>query len=51
MKAWLKKVWKRIEEAQQKRADYMVLNRLTNRELHDLGISRGQIRHLVYGDK
>ena len=51
MKNWLKKIWKAIEESQQKRADYYMLTKFTDRELSDLGIGRSQIREVIYGNK
>jgi len=45
----LKRAWKAIEVAQQKRADYHLLTMLSERELRDLGIGRSQIRELIYG--
>ena len=45
----IKKIWNWIELTQQQRADYWILNNLTDRELRDLGIGRSQIRELVYG--
>ena len=45
----IKKIWYWIELTQQQRADYWILNNLTDRELRDLGIGRSQIRELVYG--
>ena len=51
MKNWLKKVWKAIEENQQKRADYYMLTQFSDRELSDLGIGRSQIREVIYGNK
>ena len=50
MKELLKKIWKAIEVSQQKRADYYMLSRFTDRELHDLGIGRSQIREIIYGE-
>lgn len=47
----LKRVFKAIEEAQQKRADYMMLNMLSERELRDLGIGRSQIKEIIYGEE
>jgi uncharacterized protein YjiS (DUF1127 family) len=49
MKNWLKKIWIVIEESQQRRADYYMLTKFTDRELNDLGISRSQIREIIYG--
>lgn len=50
MFSWANRIFKRIEEYQQKRADYLLLQMLTDRELHDLGIARGSIREIIYGD-
>jgi len=47
---FLKRVFKAIEEAQQKRADYKLLQMLSERELRDLGIGRSQIREIIYGE-
>ena len=44
----LKRVFKAIEEAQQKRADYRLLQMLSDRELRDLGIGRSQIHNIIY---
>lgn len=45
-------MWKRIlnafEKAQMKRVAYWQLQNLTDRELKDIGISRGDIRRLAY---
>jgi len=46
----IKRAWKAIEVAQQKRADYMMLNMLSERELRDLGIGRSQIKEIIYGE-
>lgn len=48
MKNFLKRILKSIEEAQQKRADYRLLQMLNDRELRDLGIGRSQIYNIVY---
>ena len=40
---------KRIQESQQRRADYWLLHNMTNKDLKDVGISRGEIRGKVYG--
>ena len=44
-----RKVLKAIQENQQRRADYWILMSLSDKELHDMGISRGEIRQKVYG--
>ena len=48
---FLKRVFKKIEEAQQKRADYKLLQMLSDRELRDLGIGRSQIQEIIYGEE
>lgn len=47
----LKRAFKAIEVAQQKRADYKLLQMLNDRELRDLGIGRSQIREIIYGEE
>jgi len=47
----IKRVFKAIEIAQQKRADYHLLHMLSERELRDLGIGRSQIREIIYGEE
>jgi uncharacterized protein YjiS (DUF1127 family) len=47
---FLKRVFKAIETAQQKRADYRLLQMLSERELRDLGIGRSQIKEIIYGE-
>jgi uncharacterized protein YjiS (DUF1127 family) len=52
---WLKAVLKALQESRQAEADrriaMMQLRRLSDRELSDLGIGRGQIRDVVYNGK
>ena len=48
---FLKRVFKAIEVAQQKRADYKLLQMLSDRELRDLGIGRSQIQEVIYGEE
>tara|TARA_R110000850_G_scaffold63401_7_gene143339 strand:- start:87 stop:272 length:186 start_codon:yes stop_codon:yes gene_type:complete len=40
---------KRIQESQQRRADYWILHNMTDKDLKDVGISRGEIHSKVYG--
>ena len=47
----IKRVFKAIEEAQQKRADYKLLQMLSERELRDRGIGRSQIKEIIYGEE
>tara|TARA_R100001463_G_scaffold21682_4_gene51979 strand:- start:390 stop:551 length:162 start_codon:yes stop_codon:yes gene_type:complete len=51
MKRWLKALGKAIQENQQRRADYRILQMLSDRELNDLGIGRSQIKERIYGEK
>jgi uncharacterized protein YjiS (DUF1127 family) len=44
-----KNILKAIQKNQQRRADYWILMNLSDKELHDMGISRGEIRQKVYG--
>jgi uncharacterized protein YjiS (DUF1127 family) len=44
----MKKVCKKIAANQQRRADYYILMNLTDKELRDMGITRGEIRAKVY---
>jgi uncharacterized protein YjiS (DUF1127 family) len=39
---------KKIQVMQQKKADYEILMSLSNKELQDIGISRGEIRKKIY---
>lgn len=52
---WLKKVLVALQKSRQAEADrriaMMQLSRMSNRELNDLGIGRGQIRDVVYNGK
>ncbi len=48
MKSFFRKLWKAIEESQQRRADYYLLQQLSDRELRDLGIGRSEIRAAIY---
>lgn len=40
---------KKIQELQQRRVDYWQLKNLSDKELRDIGISRGEIYDKVYG--
>jgi len=55
MKQWLKKLFIALIEARQAEADrqiaMMQLNRMSDRELNDIGIGRGDIRRVVYDEK
>ncbi len=38
-----------LQEAQQARADYWLLHNMTDKELKDIGISRGNINQVISG--
>ena len=44
----LKKVFNRLVEYQQKRADYYLLQKMSDKELHDIGVSRGEIYSKIW---
>jgi uncharacterized protein YjiS (DUF1127 family) len=44
-----KNILKKFQENQQRRTNYWILMNLSDKELHDMGISRGEIRQKVYG--
>ena len=46
-----KNLLNRIQKSQQRRADYWVLMNMRDKELHDMGISRGEIYNRVYGNE
>jgi uncharacterized protein YjiS (DUF1127 family) len=39
---------KRLQEKQQRRADYWLLQNMTDKELNDIGVSRGEINQRFY---
>jgi|14BtaG_2_1085337.scaffolds.fasta_scaffold22733_3 uncharacterized protein YjiS (DUF1127 family) len=46
----LRKIWKAIEESNKRRVDYYLLSNMTDRQLKDLGLTRGEIRYRIYND-
>ena len=38
-----------LQKAQQARADYWILTNMSDKELHDIGIARGDIRNVIAG--
>ena len=48
LKAWGKKAWKAHEARMQQRADYWILRNMSDYDLKDIGITRGEIQSLVY---
>ena len=47
----LRRLLKTIQDNQQRRADYWLLMNMTNKELQDIGISRGEINKVIYQDE
>jgi uncharacterized protein YjiS (DUF1127 family) len=50
MRQWILRAVERFKEYQKKRADYLLLRSMSDKELHDIGLARGSIRSVVYGD-
>lgn len=48
---YLRRLLKTIQDNQQRRADYWLLMNMTNKELQDIGISRGEINKVIYQDE
>jgi uncharacterized protein YjiS (DUF1127 family) len=44
----IKKILLSLQESQQRRADYWILQNLSDKELRDIGITRSEIAHTVY---
>ena len=40
--------WKYIQKNQQRRADYWILQNMSDKQLKDMGISRGEIYSRIY---
>ena len=51
VKQFFKDAWKRHEIAQQKRADFRLLQMMSDKDLNDIGIGRGDIRRVIYGSE
>ena len=51
VKQFFKNAWKKHEIAQQKRADFRLLQMMSDKELNDIGIGRGDIRRVMYADQ
>jgi len=51
MKRWLKALGKAVQENQQRRADYRILQMLSDKKLNDFGIGRSRKKEKVYGEK
>jgi uncharacterized protein YjiS (DUF1127 family) len=49
VKQFFKNAWKKHEIAQQKRADYKLLQMMSDKDLNDIGLGRGDIGRVIYG--
>lgn len=47
LKAWIAAIILEIQKGQQRQAEYIVLSNLTDRELKDIGMTRGEIKHRI----
>ncbi len=45
-----KRIVKAIARTQERRAAYFVLQNMTEKQLKDIGVTRGELRQKVYGD-
>jgi uncharacterized protein YjiS (DUF1127 family) len=45
-----KRIVKAIARTQERRAAYFVLQNMTEKQLRDIGVTRGELRQRVYGD-
>ena len=51
VKQFFKNAWKKHEIAQQRRADFRILQMMTDKDLNDIGIGRGDIRRIIYAEE
>ena len=51
VKQFFKNAWKKHEIAQQKRADFRLLQMMSDKDLNDIGLGRGDIRRVIYGSE
>ena len=51
VKQFFKNAWKKHEVAQQRRADFRMLQMMSDKDLNDIGIGRGDIRRVIYAEK
>jgi uncharacterized protein YjiS (DUF1127 family) len=45
-----KRIVKAIARTQERRAAYFVLQNMTEKQLKDIGVTRGELRQKVYGE-
>jgi len=44
----LKRLLKNLQKRQQRRADYWILRNMTDKDLKDIGVTRGEINQKIY---
>jgi uncharacterized protein YjiS (DUF1127 family) len=44
----IKKIWKRIVDMQERRAAYWTLQHMSDKQLRDIGVTRGELKQRVY---
>ena len=44
----LKRLLKRLQDSQQRRADFWLLHNMSDKDLRDIGITRGEIKSKIY---
>jgi uncharacterized protein YjiS (DUF1127 family) len=47
LKTWIVNIFTAIQKGQQLRAEYIILSNLTDRELKDIGLTRGELKHRI----
>ena len=51
VKQFFKNAWRKHEVAQQKRADFRLLQMMSDKDLNDIGIGRADIRRVIYAEE
>jgi len=51
VKQFFKNAWKKHEVAQQRRADFRMLQMMSDKDLNDIGIGRADIRRVIYAEE
>ena len=51
VRQFFKNAWRKHEIAQQNRADFRILQMMSDKDLNDIGIGRGDIRRVIYADQ
>ena len=51
VKQFFKNAWKKHEVAQQRRADFRLLQMMSDKDLNDIGMGRADIRRVIYAEE